>query len=214
MAGQESAHRTTTAPPMNEADPAQDLTYHTYGRYTGMVTTKREILDAAIAVLSRGEPLTIDAVARECGLTKPGVVHHFATEEVLTTAVVDRIIERWEGEMRARTPDDGGDPIGRLRAYVDFALTGEFDQSDLALLADVRLRDELSRRWIERLDPWFGTGVDGDLERRARLRAARLLADGTWFNAPLDMPTMSDEERSAVHRLVLRMLAEIDEGDK
>ncbi|MEZ5125980.1 MAG: hypothetical protein R2826_07010 [Thermoleophilia bacterium] len=78
----------------------------------------------------------------------------------------------------------------------------------------MRLRDELSRRWIERLDPWFGTGVDGDLERRARLRAARLLADGTWFNAPLDMPTMSDEERSAVHRLVLRMLAEIDEGDK
>ena len=45
------------------------------------MATKPEILDDAIEVLRRGEPFTIDAVAREAGLTKPGVVHHFETKE-------------------------------------------------------------------------------------------------------------------------------------
>ncbi len=162
-----------------------------------MVTTKREILDAAIAVLSRGEPLTIDAVARECGLTKPGVVHHFATKEVLTTAVVDRIIERWEGEMRARTPDDGGDPIGRLRAYVDFALTGEFDQSDLALPS----RRATARRAEPPMDRASGPVVRD--RRRRRLGASSQVAGGSSArgrDVVQRTPRYADDERRGTQR--------------
>ncbi|MEI5604275.1 helix-turn-helix domain-containing protein, partial [Streptomyces brasiliscabiei] len=60
--------------------------------------TKIELLDHAVEVLRRGDALTLDAVAREAGLTKPGVVHHFGTKEVLTVAVVNRIIDRWEAD--------------------------------------------------------------------------------------------------------------------
>ncbi|MGP6206270.1 TetR/AcrR family transcriptional regulator [Microbacterium sp. F2] len=171
--------------------------------------TKPELLDSAIAVLRRGENLTIDAVAREAGLTKPGVVHHFSTKEALTVAVVDRLIDRWESDLRTRASDEASS-VNKLRAYVDYALTGTFDQSDLALLADVNLRDRLCALWAERLDPWFGSTIEADAASRASLRAARLLADGAWFNAALGIPTVLDDERTALHSIALQL---INQGD-
>ena len=51
------------------------------------MTTKPQILDAALDVLCDGRSLTIDAVAQGAKLTKPGVVHHFPTKEALAFAV-------------------------------------------------------------------------------------------------------------------------------
>ena len=169
------------------------------------MANKNEILELAIAVLRRGEPLTLDAVAKEVGLTKAGLVHHFRTKEVLAEAVVDRIAEHWEDDMRAQTADDST-AEGRLRAYVDYAMTGTFDYSDLALIADMRLRDQLCRRWVERLGPRFGLDINGSLERRARLRAARIMADGAWFAKALGIPTAHAGEEQAVREVALSLL--------
>lgn len=190
--------------------PARRLTYHTYGQYNGSMPTKHEILDNAITVLRRGEALTLDAVARGAGLTKPGIVHHFGTKEGLTVSVVDRIVDRWEENLRTRTPKNSS-ALVRFRAYVDFALTGNFDQSDLALIADLRLRESLCALWAERLDPWFGTTIEGGVGQRASLRAARLLADGAWFNQALGIRTMNDDERDAVRAIALQLVNAGDE---
>lgn len=171
--------------------------------------TKIELLDHAVEVLRRGDALTLDAVAREAGLTKPGVVHHFGTKEVLTVAVVNRIIDRWEADLHTRASADA-EPIDKLRAYVDYALNGDFDSSDLALLADVNLRERLSALWAERLTPWLGSDIDTDPASRASLRAARLLADGAWFNAALGIPTVRDDERSVLRAIALQL---VNEGD-
>ena len=171
--------------------------------------TKIELLDHAVEVLRRGDALALDAVAREAGLTKPGVVHHFGTKEVLTVAVVNRIIDRWEADLHTRASADA-EPIDKLRAYVDYALNGDFDSSDLALLADVNLRERLSALWAERLTPWLGTDIDTDPASRASLRAARLLADGAWFNAALGIPTVRDDERSVLRAIALQL---VNEGD-
>lgn len=171
--------------------------------------TKIELLDHAVEVLRRGDALALDAVAREAGLTKPGVVHHFGTKEVLTVAVVNRIIDRWEADLHTRASADA-EPIDKLRAYVDYALNGDFDSSDLALLADVNLRERLSALWAERLTPWLGSDIDTDPASRASLRAARLLADGAWFNAALGIPTVRDDERSVLRAIALQL---VNEGD-
>lgn len=171
--------------------------------------TKIGLLDHAVEVLRRGDALTLDAVAREAGLTKPGVVHHFGTKEVLTVAVVNRIIDRWEADLHTRASADA-EPIDKLRAYVDYALNGDFDSSDLALLADVNLRERLSALWAERLTPWLGSNIDTDPASRASLRAARLLADGAWFNAALGIPTVRDDERSVLRAIALQL---VNEGD-
>ena len=168
--------------------------------------TRPEILDAAIAVLSRSEALTLDAVARETGLTKPGVIHHVGSKEGLTIAVVDRIVDLWEADLRERAGSEDAGPVDRLRAYVAHALRGDFESSDLALIADSRLRARLCEQWAQRLDPWFGFEVDNSATKRASLRAARLLADGAWFNSSLGISTMRDDEHEDLYALAMQLI--------
>lgn len=97
--------------------------------------------------------LTIDAVARRAGRTKPGVVHHFPTREALACAVVDRTVDAWEGELLTHVGTHA-DPRVRLRAYLEYALLGETDPADLAFLSDARLRATLTEQWARRVSPW------------------------------------------------------------
>lgn len=166
------------------------------------MTTKSEILDAALDVLRRGDTLTIDAVAREARLTKPGGVHHFATKEVLTLAVLDHLLDHWERELRERAGEDA-EPGERLRAYVEHTLLGEMDAADLALLADAKLRGKLSARWTERMSVWFGDSRD------PRLVVARMVADGAWIDRCLGLFALEESERAATAALVVSL---IDQG--
>ena len=160
---------------------------------------KTEILDAALDVLRNGGTLTIDAVAAGSGLTKPGVVHHFATKEVLALAVLDHMADRWEEKLAGRAGRDAG-PVGLLRAYVEHALLADMDAADLALLADPRLRDPLSARWAERTRAWFGDVRD------PRLVAARLVADGAWIDRCLGLLELGESERAAAADLATSLV--------
>ena len=166
------------------------------------MATKLEILDAALEVLRHGDALTLDAVARHAGLTKPGLVHHFATKEGLTVAVVDRVIDLWEAELRERVSDES-DEVERLRAYVEFSLLDDLDPSALALLAAARLRDKLSDQWMRRLDPWFGSGLYDP-----RVRSVRLLADGAWFDRSLGIVELSRAQRESMLSVALGLISE------
>lgn len=57
------------------------------------------ILDAAEALLRRSgsRTLTIDAVAAEAGLSKGGVLHHYAAKDALVTALAARKVARMRG---------------------------------------------------------------------------------------------------------------------
>lgn len=170
------------------------------------MATKTEILHAARSVLRRGESLTLDSVAREAGLTKPGLVYHFATKEGLSVAVMEFVLETWEADLTNRA-GAAPTPKRRLKTYVEHALTTDFDASDLALLADVRVRETLTSKWTQRMDPWFG----GELATHPNACAARLIADGAWFNQSLSLMSMDAPERAAVMVLAMRLIEGIDE---
>lgn len=171
------------------------------------MSSKAEILNHAVAVLRRGEPLTLDAVARESGLTKPGLVHHFPTKENLVVSVINHITDRWEAGLIACMPN-AITPVEKLRSYVDHALTGDFDSSDLAFMVDARIREQLAEQWVTRLNPWFGDTIEGTPAQRASLRAARLIADGAWLNSALDITTVRSDEHEAVRRIAQRLITE------
>lgn len=173
------------------------------------MVTKDEILDAALTSLREGETLTLDTVARYAGLTKPGLVHHFKTKEILTVAVVERLMDLWESELIARVGENA-DGRDRLRAYIDFAFTAEMDPSDLALLADARLRDKLGELWIDRLEPWFGESITADPVETASLRAARLLADGAWFDRALGTVQFTPSELGEILALAQQLIERKD----
>lgn len=170
-----------------------------------MAKSTEQILDDAIAVLRRGGVVTINSVATEAGLSKAGVVHHFASKEVLMVGVVDRVIDLWEAQLieAVGTPED---PVERLRAYVDFSVLNDFDGGDLALLADASLREQLATQWRVRLQPWFGVDVPGTSLQKASLQAARLIADGAWTDQALGLLTMPADQREHVRVIAQQLI--------
>ena len=63
--------------------------------------TRRRLLDAAAAVVRRDGPraLTLDTVAAQAGLSKGGLLYHFATKDALVDALVQDWLDRFEGEV-------------------------------------------------------------------------------------------------------------------
>lgn len=70
------------------------------------------ILDAAEALLRRSEnpTLTIDAVAAEAGLSKGGVLHHYASKDALICALAARKVERMRTGIAEKIAAQGSAP--------------------------------------------------------------------------------------------------------
>jgi hypothetical protein len=49
------------------------------------------------------------------------------------------------------------------------------------MLSDPRLRDRMTARWADQFGAWLDVPAHLPDDDRARLNAARLLADGCWF---------------------------------
>ncbi|OAF14784.1 TetR family transcriptional regulator [Bradyrhizobium centrolobii] len=60
--------------------------------------SRNAALDAALAIIARDGPgrLTLDAIARESGLSKGGVMHQFRTKEAVLKALLEREMARFE----------------------------------------------------------------------------------------------------------------------
>src|SRR5260370_2163537 len=71
------------------------------------------ILEAAerVTVQSGVEKATIEAVAREAGVSKGGVLHHFPSKDAIVIGLVARLIEKFDAEvtaLRAADPEVKG----------------------------------------------------------------------------------------------------------
>lgn len=97
---------------------------------------RADIIDAADGLLADAgavERLSLRGVARAVGITAPAIYAHFATKELLVTAVVERRFAGLAATLTAAVPDDSAAQSGtldgtralvraRARAYVRFGL--------------------------------------------------------------------------------------------
>jgi AcrR family transcriptional regulator len=174
--------------------------------------SRSQILDGALRLVraAEGRSITLEAVAREVGLSKPGVMYHFPTKRALMLAVVDHVAAQWEEAMLARlgTPLEQASTRERIRAYVEVALDGEFDRADYAICTDAFYRDFLAETWVARLEHWFEMGSDVPPADRGRIVAARLIADGYWMADATDVFRPTSEDRRQLRALVEELLEE------
>ena len=85
------------------------------------VRTRQALLDAAAqAIVAHGPGVSLDAIAREAGVSKGGLLHHFRSKEALLVGLVDEWLARFEAAVLRQLDDDkDNDRPGRLtRAHI------------------------------------------------------------------------------------------------
>jgi AcrR family transcriptional regulator len=160
------------------------------------------LLDAAATVIKRdgATALTLDAVAAEAGVSKGGVLYHFATKR----ALIDGLISRWLDDFAAQL-DDGDFAAAYVRAC---DITTADADAEVGLLAGMLEEPEVLEvararyaQWMERILADVGDPVDAWL--------VRLAADGLWYSDLLGIAAPQGDDR---RRLVERLLALAQRG--
>jgi AcrR family transcriptional regulator len=159
--------------------------------------TRARLLGAAAAVIRRDGPqaLTLEAVAAHAGVSKGGLLYHFASKREL----LDALVERWLDEFQEDIDAAGGPfPAGYVRAS-DGAKAEEAGLlvalvAEPAVLAAVR---ERYATWQDRVTAEGGDPVNATV--------ARLGADGLWLADLLGMAPPAGELRERVLARLLEL---------
>nr|WP_276599264.1 TetR/AcrR family transcriptional regulator [Nannocystis sp. SCPEA4] len=144
---------------------------------------RQKLLDCAAQILvDRGlANLTVQAVAEAAGVTKGGLLHHFASKQKLTEALFAEQLRVLDAEIDAAM---AADPVayGRFtRAYVRSTLRVDHREPcpcaalNVSALIDPALRQAWGDWYKARLSRHRDT--DGDLA----LQLVRYAADGVWL---------------------------------
>src|SRR5262245_58593813 len=80
----------------------------------------QRLLDAAEQIVARDgvANLTLDAVAREAGVSQGGLLYHYPNKSALVTAILERLATRCETRHAAAIGQDSHQPGAFTRAYV------------------------------------------------------------------------------------------------
>ena len=159
------------------------------------------ILEAAerVIVQSGVEKATIDEVAREAGVSKGGVLHHFPSKEAIVVGLLGGLVAKFEADVSARQALDPEPKGSFTRAFLN-AVTERSDhciEVSFALKAAFRncpALQELMRnanlRWQARIEQ---DGIDP-----VCASVVRLATDGLWLAKVHRVAVPSDQFRSAL----------------
>ncbi|GAA1654883.1 TetR/AcrR family transcriptional regulator [Actinoplanes couchii] len=102
--------------------------------------TRRAVLDAAGDVIrARGVNASLDDIARHAGVSKGGLLYHFASKDDLIRELVRTLLEAFRTDIENRLDPTDNDPGRLTRAYVRALLAPLDDEvaarQSIALLA-------------------------------------------------------------------------------
>ena len=161
---------------------------------------RAQLLDAALAVIRRSgaQALTLDAVAVEAGVSKGGVLYHFASKR----ALIDGLVDCWLDDFEARL--SGPDLTAAYVRASDLSNAGpDVRASEFGMLAALIEDPEVLQAARERQAEYMERMLEGVLAREDSW-LVRLAADGLWYSDLLGIaPPAGDDRR----RLIARLLA-------
>lgn len=128
---------------------------------------RAEIVESALRLADELGPdrLSAEAIARDVGLTQPGVFRHFPTKqaiwEAVTGAITDRMLDGWNAVYGR-----GGPPVDQLRGLILAQL--RLIQSTPAIPAilfsrELHAKNDLLRKSVLNLLGQFHTAVAGQI---------------------------------------------------
>lgn len=169
-----------------------------------------QILDAAeTLVRTRGAAgLTIDAVARACGITKGGVQYSFATKDALIDAMFARWDREYDRRFEARAGADAAPPE-RIRAHVH--AMQEIDEVSMTKAASLMAALLQTPEHLASTRAWYAArlaGLDTTTPEGRRARLAFLACEGAFMLRFLRFMEMDEAEWQAIFADITAMLDE------
>lgn len=165
--------------------------------------TRAALLDAARRVLrTQGATLSLEAVAREAGLSKGGLLHHYPTKERLLVALSHALVDTYRHDLdrayRAETGQHGRQPGAWLRAYIEicFRPDDEYQALSAALSPLGALPDQLAS--LRDLQDFLLRDAESDGIAPARAHAIRLACDGLCLGHQVGIPDLDEARRAAL----------------
>lgn len=171
-------------------------------------TTRQAILKAANRIVQRDgvARLTIEAVAREAGLSKGGVLYHFASKDTLIQGMVTFLLEQFEHDIANAQAKEPSDANQWLRAYVLATCYPEQpdNEAENSLIAAIANNPALLQPVRERYMHWQQRVEQSGLPP-ALATIIRLAADGLWLADMLALAPPTGELREAVVAELLKL---------
>ena len=149
------------------------------------VSTRDTILSAAANIVTeRGASrMTLEAVAKEAGVSKGGLLYHFPSKDALVQGMVEQMAQEYTARIWDEyEKDDFGTNQGRwLRALIKTTFTSTHLELSAGLIAAVLLNPDLldpNRQSYDKRQ----TLIEQDGIDPVMANIIRLAVDGLWFS--------------------------------
>lgn len=164
--------------------------------------TRNKLLQAArqVAVECGVTKLTIEAVAREAGVSKGAVLYHFASKDQLLTALLEALLDGFD---RLVVAEAGKGEVSWLQAYLRASFPEQragYLQETTVIFAIASLRPELRGVVRSRFEQWHRKAAE-EMADPVTAHLIRAAVDGLWYNEMFGLSLESDELQAVLAKL-------------
>ena len=179
-------------------------------------SVRERLLDSAEKVVGRDgvANLTLEAIARDAGVSKGGLLYHFPSKSALIIAVVQRLARRFDSEQDRAVAGDPHVAGASTRAYLTTRAEPPDPQEEpihTALLAAAGTDPHYLDPFRERFAAWQAR-LEADGIDPATATIVRLATDGLCLCTLLNLAVPREELRRKVIDKLLLMTVPAEPG--
>ncbi len=172
-------------------------------------TDTRTIILAAAAKIVKEQGaahLTLDATAKEAGMSKGGLLYHFPNKDLLIRGMVEYMVQGFNERLRKEYEEDNlGTNQGRwLRALTRVNFSSQDQELGIGLTAAVLLNPDLlepNRQAYESRQ----TMIEQDGVDVVMANIIRLVGDGLWFSELLGLAPPNEPLKARIMECLLSL---------
>lgn len=173
--------------------------------------TRSKILEAAAYIIQTNGILsfTLEAVAKQAGVSKGGLLYHFPSKEALVSGMVEHLMQNYIENIEKNANQDTL-PYGRwTRSFI----RGSFEKSNpdkymnAGLMAAAAVNRELLEPVQEAYEQWQ-TRINNDQLDSIDSTILRLAVDGLWFSEIFDLAPLEKQHRQRVLERMIQLTKE------
>ncbi|MFN8528072.1 MAG: TetR/AcrR family transcriptional regulator [Anaerolineae bacterium] len=173
------------------------------------ISTRERILAAAVQViLEKGtERLTLDATAQTAGVSKGGLLYHFASKDALIEGLLHWLLDGFNQQLKAELEREPEAPGRWLRAYIRATFADpDSPPKELVtmLLGGLASESALAKIVRDAFASWRDYSLQDGLPP-ARATLIRHAVDAFWMEGILHLPPSSLEDPAALEAELIRL---------